>query len=620
MQPYQEEYTANLNAIAALTARKKVQGRSFEDYLDQLLADRERAEELVRRNMALLRENLFPVLDHLFEMGDKVLNELQEFAGKLLSGRSELDAGLFCQIHQALLSRARMKGDRAHIIEELYWLGIGRNSLCNKMVGLDLSVIEGYISQMRLCFVEAAAYLKYYDEIEDTRTRGYILRSLANRSLGQFKFHNEKIHLTRQTLQVLQDPEYQEKEPDLPWDRFIYMTHQQMTANISHSRERVMTAQDIADVMESAYIVYQRRILEAQQRGEKPPIRSAFTYHAINYYCGLCSLDELLTHMEVLMNAAELSDFSQENMYGLISLPAFYCQYLSEYPEKLPERTAYIEGLYRKILEYVEAFPEGSESETLFFYLRQLSCNFLETARSVSFRDFLLTLLIRFAPEIYVHSHVVGSASSVLCGVLFDEDPSFFDDIEFIRAIEDPAGKREAVLTFAMECGIFHDVGKLNFLSLYTQAARQWFENEYEMAHLHTIAGGNLLASRASTCDLAQIALGHHSWYDGSRGYPASYRRLECPFRQMVDVIGLIDWFDNVTCTSRLFTGVEMTFPQALENAVSLEGRRFSPLLTAWLTDRSVTDRIAQALERGRREGYKRIYLEQSRLENRTGV
>lgn len=617
MQPYQEEYIANLNAIAVLTARKKPQGRPFEEYHRELLCDRHEAEALVLRNVTLLREGLFPVLDHLFEMGDKVLEDLREFAGRLLSGRDELDAGLFCQIHQALLSHARMKRDRSHIIEELYWLGIGRNSLCNKMVGLDLSVTEDYISQMRLCFIEAAAYLKYYDEIDDTGTRGYILRSLANRSLGQFKYHNEKIHLTRQTLEILSDREYQEKEPDLPWDRFIYMTHQQMTANISHSRERVMTPQDIADVMDSAYIVYQRRILEARQLNEKPPIRSAFTWHAINYYCGLSTLDDLLTHMEVLMDAADVSDFSPENLYGLISLPAFYCQYLTEYPEKIPERTSYIESLYRKILDYVEAFPEASESETLFFYLRQLSFTFLETAESISFRDFMLKLLIRFAPDIYIHSHVVGTAASVLCGVLFDEDPTFFDDIEFIKAIPEPGRKREAILAFALDCGIFHDAGKLNFLSFYTQAARQWFENEYEMAHLHTLAGENLLSSRASTSSFSSIALGHHSWYDGSRGYPASYHRLECPFRQMVDVIGLIDWFDNVTCTSRLFTGVEMTFPQALEAAISLEGRRFSPLLTPWLTDGKVAEQLVLALEQGRTEGYRQIYQEQARMESR---
>ncbi len=608
MQPYQDEYIANLKEISTLTARQKPRGLSFEEYLKELLENRERAQQLSKRNMELLRNNLFPVLDHLFAAGDKVCSELQEFAGRLLSGRNELDVGLFCQIHQALLSHARMKRDRAHVIEELYWLGIGRNNLCAKLVGLDLSEIEKYTSQMRLCFIEAAAYLKYYDEIEDSQTRGYILRSLANRSLGQFKYPNEKIHLTKQTLQILQDKHYQEKEPDLPWERYIAMTHQQMTANISHSKDNLMSAQDIADVMESAYIVYQQRLQEAADQNQRPPVRFAFSYHAINYYCGLYNLDELLTRMESLMNAVDPLDFGLESMYGLISLPAFYCQYLTEYPEKIPGRKAYIENLYQKILDYVEIFPEASGNETLFFYLRQLSATFLETKDSISYKDFILKLLIRFAPDTYIHSYVVGKAAVALCEIIYKEENDFFEDIDFIHGIDNPEAKQQAIQDYAMECGIFHDTGKLNFLSLYSQSGRQWFENEYEIAHLHTVVGKSHLAMRPSTCRFAEIAHGHHSWYDGSRGYPASYHRLECAERQMVDVIGLMDWFDNVMYTNRLFTGVEMTFEEAVATAVSLEGRRFSPLLTPRLLDPKVTKRLSLIFSSARQEAYRKIY------------
>ena len=82
MQPYQDEYIANLKEISTLTARQKPRGLSFEEYLKELLENRERAQQLSKRNMELLRNNLFPVLDHLFAAGDKVCSELQEFAGR----------------------------------------------------------------------------------------------------------------------------------------------------------------------------------------------------------------------------------------------------------------------------------------------------------------------------------------------------------------------------------------------------------------------------------------------------------------------------------------------------------------------------------------------------------
>ncbi len=518
--------------------------------------------------------------------------------------------GLFCQIHQALLNCARLKKDQAGMIRELYWLGIGRNNRCSKLVGLDYSVVENYVFEMRLCFTEAGAYLKYFDEIEDSETRGYILRARANTALGQYASASGKIQRVRQTLQILQDRYYQEKEPGLPWERYIFMAHRQMASSISYSRESDMTAEDVEAVMESVYIVYQANMQEAAKRGERPPIHSAFNYHAISYYCGLDMMDGLLTKTEHLMDTTEISDFTSENMYGIISLPAFYLQYLKQFPERIPGRAEYIENLYRRILDYVEVFPDAPENEMLFLYLRQLANNYVETANSIPYGAFLLKLIMRFAPDIYIQSYIVAKAAAVFCDILMAEEPGFFDDIEQIREVQDFEEKRHEVRKYAMACGLLHDAGKINFINLYTQTGRQWFEEEYEMTRLHTIVGESCLRECASTCRYAAAALGHHSWYDGSRGYPAGYERLECRERQMVDVISLIDWLENVTDAQCLFTGVKMTFDAAVKTAVSLEGRRFSPLLTARLRDGQIVAQLEKAFAEGRKEACRQLYEE----------
>ncbi len=608
MQPYQEEYITNLKEIILLNTHKKTAPCSFETYQTQLSQNRQQIKKKVARNMELLRDGLFPLLDNLLEATPEELTELEEFTKSLLNGKNELDGGLFCHIHQALLSRARLEKNPDTIIQHLYWLGIGRNNLCSKMVGLDLSQTENYMSQMRLCFAEAAAYLKYYDELEDSNTRGYILRSRANTALGQFKSASSKIHITRQTLQILQDKDYQTKEPDLPWDRYIYLTHQQMISGISYSRSNDMTAQDVADIMESAHIVYQRRIQEAIDRKEKPPVKPAFSCYTIEYYCGLSTLEELLGKMEVLLDAADPTDFSLEGMYAVISLPAFYCQYLREYPEHLPGRETYLEQLYQRVLDYVDAFPESEANEQIFFYFRQLSTTFIETPHSISYGEFQQKLMMRFAPDIYVHAQVVGTACVALCSIIIDEEPTFFDDIEHIQIIQDPDQKRQTILTYARDCGVLHDMGKINFLSLYSKTPRQWFEDEYEMAHLHTIVGESRLQDYSSTRHCAAIALGHHSWYDGSRGYPKSFKRLQCPYRQMIDVVSLLDWIDAMMNTSWLYGVAEKTFDEAVATAISLEGKQFSPLLTARLRDKTIAEKLKQVFITAHEQAYYQLY------------
>lgn len=610
MRPYQKEYIENIREIAALTARKDPDGLTLEAYEARMRRDEAAAWEKVGRNMALLREGLFSTLDHLFEADQETLEELEEFASHLMGGKETQDEGVFRLIHRALLSLARQKGDRRGMIRELYWLGMGYYWLYSKLVGLPLEVTEKYANQMRLNFTEAAAYLKYFEEIEDTETRGYMLRSRANMSLGSFKSSGEKIRLVRDTLCIMQDESYRQTEPDLPWERYLYMTHQQMASSVSYSKEQVMSPEDMAWIMESAYIVYHQRLEEAAASGGHTPLRWAFPYYAMEYYCGIYDMDHLMARIEKLMDQVDPADVSPDGMYGILSLPAFYCQYLEQNPERIPAKASYLEGLYQRALEYAGRFP-AQEDEKLSLYLRQLSFTYIETQGGVPYGVYLQKLLLRFAPEAYLHSRMVGEAARALCGLIMEEEPTFFDDVVKFQQIDNPEAKRRQVLDDAMTCGLLHDVGKISFLELYSRTARQWFEEEYEVTRLHTTAGHLLLSERASTKRFAPIALGHHAWYDGSgHGYPEAYRRLECPCRQMVDVIGLVDWLENVSHSAQAYTGMEMGFDEAVEEAISLEGRRFSPMLTARLRDKQVAALIWDAFERGRKEAYRRMYYQ----------
>lgn len=607
MRPYQEEYIENIREIAALTAREKPGELTFEAYEERLRRRERQAAEKVKRNMELLRQDLFPALDNLFEAGEEELKELEGFAEALWNGGKVADEGLFRMVRQALLSLARQKGDRRDMIRQLYWLGMGYHSLCSKLVCLEPESINQYFNHMRLSFTEAAAYLKYFDEIEDDETRSFIIRSRANMSLGHYKNPGERIRLIQDTLRILQDEAYRSMAPDLPWDRFVYMTHQLMASSISYSRNKVMTPEDIQSVMESAYIVYQQRLEEVASQGE-PPMRWAYSYYTIQFYCGLFDFPRLMTLLEGLLNAADPKDHSTEGMYGVLSLPAFYIQLLSKFPEHLPERERYVDGLYRRALDYVDSFSVA-ERGRFSLYLRQLGYTYIETDTGVPFEFFVEKLMQLAMPEVYLHSRMVGEAARTLCEIICDEEPGFFDDIPEIRCLTDPEEKRERILSDALRGGLLHDVGKLNVMELYTRTTRQWLEEEYAITRLHTEAGKLLLRERSSTRRFAPVALGHHAWYDGSaHGYPESYKRLECPSRQMVDIVGLVDWIENASHSAQSYTGIVMTLDEAVEEAVSLEGRRFSPLLTARLRDERVKERLRQALEQGRREAYRAMY------------
>lgn len=610
MLPYQQEYIDNINKISELNKCYQKDNVTFDEYCSTIKENKKTAEGIVQRNMQILRDELFPLLDDMFKADKKDIDSIYEFANSLLTPSEELDVGLYCQIHNALLGYMRQIQDRNGMIRELYRMGIGYYWIYQKLVILEPKDNEKYNTQMRLYFTEAAAYLKYFDEIEDDETRGYVLRSRANMALGRFKSVSEKNAMVKRSLMILQDKEYHKKAPSLPWDKFIYLSHRQMTANISYGNEGSMTPKDVEDIMESVHIVYEKSKMEANERNESVPFQTQFNHYAIEYCCGIHTLDDLLTEMERIMDSADIDDYSHNGVYGIIALPAFYCQYLNSNPKLIPGRLEYLEELNKRVWDYVSDFPDPAHNENLFISLSKLSYTYIETKGGVTYKQFILKVLMCFAPEVYAHSFAVGRTAGELCKLLINEEPDFFDDIEEIREITDFEDKYQKVLNFAMECGLMHDIGKLSLFSLYSNTARQWFADEYELANLHTTAGKVCLEKRESTKKFADVALGHHRWYDGVKGYPEDYKRLDCPYRQMIDVIGIIDWIDNVTDASKLYNGVDKSYSEAIEAVIEYEGKRFSPLLTARLREKNIADHIRESLEKGRTEAYRDMYSE----------
>ena len=146
--------------------------------------------------------------------------------------------------------------------------------------------------------------------------------------------------------------------------------------------------------------------------------------------------------------------------------------------------------------------------------------DFCEFPGCLTYREITVALMQRFSGELYIRSRQAGAMLECLCEAIVAREPGFFDDIPFLAALEDRAEKRAALLAFAQDCGLYHNFGLIKMNVQRTMQARGLFENEFQMYMLHTASGQDDLLARPSTSRLADIALGHHSWYNGAGGYP----------------------------------------------------------------------------------------------------
>ena len=596
MLPYQEKYIANLRLIAELSDFYRVPITDFESWYAAQRRAGEKIEALRREDNALLERELFPLLDDLHNASPAQIAELEAFGDALMDWVTNLDIGVYVLIHDALLSLYRIRRDRDRIIKELYKLGMGQFYLRRMVQGLDDRHTRSFSFQNELLFTEAGSYLKYFARIENEETKGYIIRALANVAIAT-QDRKRRVAASGKVLQISKDPYYRELAPGLPWDVFYRRTLQQMSANRDVFSKGNLNSEELAAVLDACHQVF-----TPEEGAENPNIRWLWPYYEMEYSCGFVDLNTTLDRLERIIMSVEYDEYDESGMYGNIQLPIYYGRLLRDNPavQEEPRRVAFLRLAYEKMLRSMLTFPVEQFTDQFVYTQSLVYTGYLELPDLVSYREISRRLMQRFAGRLYIRSHRVGALLRCLCEAIFAEEPDFFDDIPFLAVIQDPAEKRAALLDYAEGCGLFHDFGLIKMSVERTELSRGLFENEYQMHKLHTLGGHDDLAARPSTAIFADVALGHHAWYNGSaEGWPAAYVRNESPYRQMTDAVSvaayLVEQWEGDA--EKLFREVQ-----------SRGNSQFSPLITAWFTDRTLRERLAAVLQAGEEDYYREVW------------
>lgn len=135
---------------------------------------------LIAQNMSVLRDFLIPFFDDILDASPQEIADLTEFDDALSRLTKQADNGVHYQINSALIVYARQKKARDLLVRSLYH---GAMALYNYSAILRMTDPSRFFWKMRLLFGEAAGYIRYYDEIQNPETRGYIHRSMSNLAL-----------------------------------------------------------------------------------------------------------------------------------------------------------------------------------------------------------------------------------------------------------------------------------------------------------------------------------------------------------------------------------------------------------------------------------------------------
>lgn len=595
MLPYQNKYAENAAEIALLGDFYGIRAEDFSEWYEKHLRADERAAKLRDENIALLNACLFPALDALYGASEAEIAALEEFADRLMDWSANLDCGIYVLIYEALLSLYRVRKDRSKVLKCLYKLGMGLYYQSRSVQGIDRMRTQSLYFRNELVFTEAGSYLKFFSDIDDEEAKGYIIRSLANIAICSRDLHR-RIAVSARVLNIVQDDYYRSLAPSLPWDVFLRKTYQQMSANRSVLSKGDLSTQELASVLDACHYVF-----EPETLSQEPNVRWLWPYYEMEYSCGFVDLPVTLERMEHLIEQTDYDRYDISGLYANVQLPIYYGHLLRDNPSvaRRPRYVRFLADAYRKMMRTLMTIPASCFNDFFRYSVTLVITDYYEAPGVESYLEITTRLMERLCGTLHIRSQKVGRVLRLLCAELYRTDPTFFDDIEFLRTIADPAEKRDRLLRYAGQCGLYHDFGliKMNFERL--GRTRALLEDEFQVYQLHTVSGYDDLVRRRSTESLADIALGHHSWYNGTGGYPADYIRTQSQYRQMTDAAAIAAYLVE--------NGDQP--PDVLFRSVLRQVRsRFSPPAASPLNDPQFCKQLAAILQSSNESYYRSVY------------
>jgi hypothetical protein len=595
VQPYQQQYIENVQEIMRLGDFYRVPRTDFSTWFAIEKSNRQRMLRLKRENIELLNRNLFPTLDELHEANQECIDELIAFADALLDWKTNLDCGVYVSIHEALLSLYRVRRDRNRIISELYKLGMGLYYMDRAVDGVGKEHASPFRFRNEMVFTEAGSYMKFFEEIPDAETRGYIIRALANIAICSDD-RKRRVAITARVLQILKDEHYRALEPSLPWDVFLRRSNQQMSANRSTLSKGDLSKQELELILESCYEVF-----KPEADAQNPDIRWLWPYYEMEYSCGFVDLETTLGRMEHLIEQTPYNDYSISGIYANVQLAIYYGRLLRDNPsaQAAAHPREVLKKAYVKMMKTLMTCPIGDTADYLAYIVRLVMTSYHEIPEVLPFREVLQDMMQRFAGAQAIRAEQAAAITRLFVETILAAEPLFFNDIPLFEGYTDERERRKAILAYAEDCGRYHDLGLIQLNMARMLETRNLFETEDRIFQLHTVAGHDDLARCESTHRFADVALGHHRWYNGAGGYPEAYIRSDSPYRQMTDVVAVVAYIMDQEDRS-----VDATVGEVIAQA----RKRFSPLVTAYLDDQQLIAGIKAIL--CEEEPYYRVFYE----------
>ena len=614
-------YVEMTNRIRELSSPLLDGMKSAEEYRVRLLENFRRIGDIALENNAILEEVYYPILNSNVPLPDETVEDMRAFAGAMLNAYTleNLDLPIIYQQAERLLADARAKGETGYIIRAL------DEFLCVAYTMVNVSerlfpyydFTPRYSRAGRKAAEEILEYLspEKFLTLPDAASREsvlivsrYIAIFFGNRGLDETPEEKwQNLDLLVRSIALCDDPLYREHAPGYDWDYHKFRALEYIARQSEDNNERAYGPDHLLFIREKAkeYVSF---VTENPEEFSRYTSKRMLELQRIrdDYLTGELPLEAYKKELVALMNRAAEDNTLKKRLEQYFVIPVEYLRVLD--PKHLSEEEkACLLSIYKRLIVVIHQLGKKSISFMLTFLADALS-DFIEVDDGMTFEDMALSVMVALHPPTFVHTLTVADIATCLAGHVIDRIPEYMIGFMGFTSAEEVQKHREEILDFTKHAARCHDVGKLFITETIIMYGRTLYENEFELIRIHPVIGARKLEHHEHTKRYAGVALGHHKWYDDSAGYPADFRRKDCPDRAVIDIVTIADCMDAATDVVGRSYKEGKTFDLFLKELEEGSGTRYSPALVGLFSVPEVKNDLSALLVTCRDENYRNAF------------
>ncbi len=610
------EQTARIRTLSSPRVHNKM---SASNYYKTLTDNFTEIRSLAFSNRNVLKEEILPYLAESEELlPDETIRELLELQNELIDAYNmeNLDMTVVTQITDRLYADAERKRDIRYMVEQLDAQVSAYYTLLNMQKRM-LPYADNCEKSRKKAMDAAEKLLTFLDkekfaQLPDEETKEIVLVNARYicalfEGLNSEAMKERELSILRNALTLEDDAFYRDQVPEYDWEYHRVRTLEYFGIMTEFANEKKLTREECREVWEHC-----KELKKHWEESEK--VRKKISESEISlcicrsgYYAGEMSLEDYKEELMHLYQRRDPDGYSIGDIFHNILIPLEYLLQIDV--ENIGEKEAdLLLGIYNDITNYVFCMQNTGSFSYLLEYFVAFMRNFIELPGHMTFMDACLNGIAALHPPTYVHTIMVGRISKCLCRHLIKLHPEAFVGMFGYKNEEEVKAHRFELEEYIFRGALCHDIGKFLIMDTIFIYGRNLTDDEFDIIKKHPDVGAQIMSNYSSTRPYADIARGHHRWYNNQAGYP-NYNTEESDVKLMIDLVACADCLDAATDTVGRSYNNGKTFAEVFDELIEQSGTRYTPYIVDLLKDEDTLKDIEYLLKDGRKEVYYNTFV-----------